>query len=172
VTDSSHSKTSDAQEELARRVRQRLEHVGARFAERFLEHPVEATIEFKLEVREPDRLTAGIDIGIDGFWFTANGAALHLEIQDAGNDAMRGSSCVTAPSRRYSLTTYGSERDGLCPAVERARCGSSSMEAAGTASMSYGRVDGRRSGSRTGSTLGAPWRFNNPPATNPFTHLM
>jgi hypothetical protein len=87
VTGSSHLKVSNPQEYLANRVRQRLGQVGAKFAERLIEHPVEATIEFQLEVREPGRLTADIGIGVDGFWFTANGAALHLEMQDAGNDA-------------------------------------------------------------------------------------
>ena len=83
---SSTAKISDAQERLTNLVRQRLGQVGAKFSERVNEHPVEATIAFQLEVREPSRLTAAIDIGIDGFWFKANEAALHLEMQDAGND--------------------------------------------------------------------------------------
>jgi hypothetical protein len=83
---SSNTKISDAQERLAHRVRQRLGHVGARFYERVTEHPAEATIIFQLEVREPSRLTAAIDVGADGFWFKANAAALHLEMQDAGKD--------------------------------------------------------------------------------------
>src|SRR5690349_8064327 len=81
-----NTKIGDAQERLAHRVRGRLGQVRAKFLERVTEHPVEATITFQLEVREPHRLTAAIEIGADGFWFRANGAALHLEMQDAGND--------------------------------------------------------------------------------------
>jgi hypothetical protein len=87
VTGSTQAPIGEAQRELTERVRHRLRDVGAQFIERVIRHPVEATVAFELRVREPERLTADIAVSADGFWFTANGAALHLEMQDAGNDA-------------------------------------------------------------------------------------
>lgn len=74
--DVSQTLLGDAQQELARRVRDRLHRVGAQFVERLAAHPAEVTIAFRLAVREPQRLTADISVGCDGFWFTADGAAL------------------------------------------------------------------------------------------------
>jgi hypothetical protein len=63
--------------------------VGARFDESMNTYEVDAAIRFRLHVREPDRLSVDVYVAGDMFMVVANGAELHLEPQDAGNDPIK-----------------------------------------------------------------------------------